>query len=136
MWLEWSLSVPFQNCARLLCHPFKMAAVTKNRYFFNCLFCFILSQNELTFKLHLHENKLFNVSSLFFCEIFLSSYLYWLCIFLYKKNHIKILCIGIFCWNEFRLHTFQIMCDIHPPFKKAAIRNFIKLKKKNKQIFL
>jgi hypothetical protein len=39
---------------------------------------------------------------------------------------------GIFCWNEFRLHTFQIMCDIHPPFKKAAIRNFIKLKKKNK----
>ena len=89
MWLEWSLNGPFQNCARLLCHPFKMAAVTKNRYFFNCLFCFILSQNELTFKLHLHEYKLFNMSSWFFREIFLSSYLYWLCIFLYKKITLK-----------------------------------------------
>jgi hypothetical protein len=28
--------VPFQNCVRQLFPPFKMAAVTKNRNFFNC----------------------------------------------------------------------------------------------------
>jgi hypothetical protein len=31
---------PFQNCVRQPCPPFKMAAVTKNRNFFNCLIWF------------------------------------------------------------------------------------------------
>jgi hypothetical protein len=30
------MQVPFQYCVRQPCPPFKMAAVTKNRNFFNC----------------------------------------------------------------------------------------------------
>jgi hypothetical protein len=36
--------VPFQKCVRQLRPQFKMAAVTKNRNFFNCHCCFIIKK--------------------------------------------------------------------------------------------
>jgi hypothetical protein len=39
LWNHWRV-VPFQNCVRQPCPPFKMTVVTKNRNFINCLFLF------------------------------------------------------------------------------------------------
>jgi hypothetical protein len=46
LWNHWTKLNPFQNCVRQPCTPFKMAAVAKNRNYFNCNY---LAMSSLTY---------------------------------------------------------------------------------------
>ena len=61
--------VPFQNCVRQRRPVSKMAAITKNRNFFNGQNCFILSQKVPKFELYKHNDELFNIYYGIFYEL-------------------------------------------------------------------
>jgi hypothetical protein len=54
------------KCVQQTLSSFKLATVTKQFLIEYMYYCFILSQNELKFKLQLHDNKQFNIFRFFF----------------------------------------------------------------------
>jgi hypothetical protein len=117
--------VPFQYCVRQCRPPFKMAAFTKNRNFFNCQFLLYYKSKWTQIVAAAISSYMamssFIIYSGFFCEIFSAS-LFRLGI-LWDKNHIKIFCLEIWVKMIFGWPTFKIMCNT-PIFYQLSMSNW------------
>ena len=81
--------VPFQICVRQRRPISKMAAITKNRNFFNGQNCSILSQKVPKFELYKHNDEFFNIYYGIFYELWTFAYFDRLCKLEKRGDEIK-----------------------------------------------
>ena len=91
----------FTSSGIIICHtalpsrPLNMAAIIKNRNFFNCLLLLYYKSKWAQILMYLHGIEQYSISSIFFSDFFFSQLMLIVHIMRKNKNYIKIFGIAV-----------------------------------------